>query len=81
MCEGEVEEEAEEGAGELYSLGTLPKQALMGEIKLNRKGKFPEMSCSLPRDTVQSQEHGPHRKHRVGPNLSMGAMSLPRGSA
>lgn len=25
------------------SPGTLLKQALMGEIKLNRKGKFPEM--------------------------------------
>lgn len=53
----------------------------MGEIKMNRKGKFPEMSCSLPRDAVQSQQHGPHDKHRVGAKLSTGAMALPRGSA
>lgn len=52
----------------------------MGEIMMNRKGKFPEMSCSLPRDAVQSQQHGPHGKHRVGAKLSTGAMSLPRGS-
>lgn len=77
----EAEEESEEDARERYSLGTLLKQALMGEIKMNRKGKFPEMSCSLPRDAVQSQQHGPHGKHRVGAKLSTGAMALPRGSA
>lgn len=71
----------EEAAGEGYPLETLLKQALMGEIKLHRKRKFPEMCWSLPGDTVQSQRaQSPQQTQwmrRVGANLSVGAVSMP----